>query len=85
VARIRAISGSGVTVVLIEHNMGLVMSLCDRVVVLDSGIVIASGQPAEVATHPAVLEAYLGTTTLPGAGTPPAPQPASSQTTEASQ
>jgi branched-chain amino acid transport system permease protein len=62
---VRAIRSSGVTVVLIEHNMGLVMSLCDRVVVLDSGTVIASGAPAAVATEPAVLEAYLGTTTLP--------------------
>ena len=62
---VRAIRASGVTVVLIEHNMGLVMSLCDRVVVLDSGAVIASGVPASVAAQPAVLEAYLGTTTLP--------------------
>ncbi|MGH3875508.1 MAG: ABC transporter permease subunit [Actinophytocola sp.] len=57
---VRSIRDSGVTVVLIEHNMGLVMSLCDRVTVLASGSVIAEGTPAEVAVRPAVIEAYLG-------------------------
>jgi len=57
---VRSIRASGVTVVVIEHNMGLVMSLCERVTVLASGAVIADGTPAEVAVAPPVVEAYLG-------------------------
>ncbi|WP_433170471.1 branched-chain amino acid ABC transporter ATP-binding protein/permease [Actinoallomurus sp. CA-150999] len=57
---VRSIRESGVTVVIIEHNMGLVMSLCDRVTVLASGRVIADGAPAEVVAAPAVIDAYLG-------------------------
>jgi branched-chain amino acid transport system permease protein len=57
---IRQVRDAGVTVVLIEHNMGLVMSLCERVTVLAHGQVIASGSPVDVSTDQAVIEAYLG-------------------------
>jgi branched-chain amino acid transport system ATP-binding protein len=51
----------GITVLLVEHHMGLVMSLSDQVVVLNFGRVIANGRPDEVRGNPAVTEAYLGT------------------------
>jgi branched-chain amino acid transport system ATP-binding protein len=50
----------GVTVVLVEHDMGMVMDISSHVVVLNFGQVIASGTPAEVRRHPQVIEAYLG-------------------------
>jgi branched-chain amino acid transport system ATP-binding protein len=57
---IRAIHASGVSILLIEHNMRAVMALSQRIVVLSFGERIAEGTPAAIANHPKVVEAYLG-------------------------
>jgi ABC-type branched-subunit amino acid transport system ATPase component len=55
-----AVRSLGITVIIVDHNLRLVMGICDQVVVMDAGRVIASGDPAAVQADPAVRAAYLG-------------------------
>jgi len=57
---IRQIQQRGITVLLIEHDMNLVMRICEHIVVLEHGAVIAEGGPEEIKKNPRVIEAYLG-------------------------
>jgi branched-chain amino acid transport system ATP-binding protein len=58
--RLRELADHGQSTLLIDHDMGLVLGICDRVVVLEFGRVIANGAPDEVRRDPAVMAAYLG-------------------------
>jgi branched-chain amino acid transport system ATP-binding protein len=57
---IRHLRDQGIGVLLIEHNMQVVMDLCERIVVLDHGSMIAEGSPEQIRTNPQVIQAYLG-------------------------
>jgi branched-chain amino acid transport system ATP-binding protein len=61
---LRDVVAAGTAVVLVDHDMGLVLSVCDHVVVLDFGKVISRGKPDEVRSDPKVVEAYLGRTAI---------------------
>lgn len=57
---IRSLATQGLTIIFIEHNVGMVLGTCDRIVVLNFGEVLAEGTPAEIAADPRVIDAYLG-------------------------
>jgi ABC-type branched-subunit amino acid transport system ATPase component len=65
--RLRAVANSGTALLLVDHDMGLVLGVCDHVVVLEFGKVIAAGTPDEVRRDPAVIRAYLGGSADPAA------------------
>lgn len=68
VALIRALRGTGATVLMVEHVMDAIRSLCDRCVVMNSGVKIAEGTPVQVLSDRAVVQAYLGDDDLEGTG-----------------
>jgi branched-chain amino acid transport system ATP-binding protein len=72
-ARLRDLPARGTTVLLVDHDLGLALDVCDTVHVLDLGVVIASGPPAAVSMNDAVLLAYLGTNGHKAPLAPPSP------------
>lgn len=64
---LRGLLDHGITVFMVDHDMSLVLSVCDEINVLDFGRIVASGTPAQIRTDPAVIAAYLGSDTSDGA------------------
>jgi branched-chain amino acid transport system ATP-binding protein len=69
-ALLRQLPGRGVSVLLVDHDMGLVLGSCDQVHVLDFGSIISSGPPEQIRNDPVVLSAYLGRSASPPGGGP---------------
>jgi branched-chain amino acid transport system ATP-binding protein len=67
--RLKGLVANGTSLLLVDHDMGLVLSVCDRIYVLDLGRVIAEGTPQEIRTSPQVIEAYLGEESTEGSPT----------------
>ena len=67
--RLRDISARGITILLVDHDMGLVLGLCDEIHVLNFGTTLAAGTPGQIRNDPRVAEAYLGATHTEGAAT----------------
>jgi len=57
---IRSLRDDGITLLVVEHHMRAIMAICDRILVLNFGKLLADGTPREIASHPDVIEAYLG-------------------------
>jgi len=66
--RLRGLPAAGVSVFLVDHDMSLVLGVCERIYVLDFGKLIASGTPSEIRSSDAVIGAYLGSQEVAGAG-----------------
>jgi branched-chain amino acid transport system ATP-binding protein len=66
VSLIRRINATGITIILVEHDMDVVMTACTKISVLNYGKLLAEGSPEEIRSHPAVIEAYLGRGDLSG-------------------